>query len=126
VVVTRYFGGTKLGVGGLVRAYGEAAAVALAGAPRREGIPGRRVVIRYPYTHTAAVMRAIESAQAAEIEHGYDAVHGGGQTTAAIPSAAVEEVDTRLREQTAGEVRAELLDDCVLFRPVAFAAPDSA
>lgn len=29
VVVTRYFGGTKLGVGGLVRAYGEAAAQAL-------------------------------------------------------------------------------------------------
>ncbi len=29
VVVTRYFGGTKLGVGGLVRAYGETAAQAL-------------------------------------------------------------------------------------------------
>ncbi|MDQ7088156.1 MAG: YigZ family protein [Acidobacteriota bacterium] len=35
VVVTRYFGGTKLGSGGLVRAYGEAAREALAAAPRR-------------------------------------------------------------------------------------------
>ncbi len=35
VVVTRYFGGTKLGRGGLVRAYGEAARQAVEAAPRR-------------------------------------------------------------------------------------------
>ena len=36
VVVTRWFGGTKLGTGGLVRAYGETARLALDSAPRRE------------------------------------------------------------------------------------------
>jgi uncharacterized YigZ family protein len=36
VVVTRWFGGTKLGTGGLVRAYGEAARLALNAAARRE------------------------------------------------------------------------------------------
>lgn len=35
VVVTRYYGGTKLGRGGLVRAYGECARQAVAAAPRR-------------------------------------------------------------------------------------------
>jgi len=35
VVVTRYFGGTKLGTGGLARAYGEAAALAVDAAPPR-------------------------------------------------------------------------------------------
>lgn len=36
VVVTRYFGGTKLGTGGLVRAYGEAARAAIEASGRHE------------------------------------------------------------------------------------------
>ena len=36
VVITRYFGGTKLGTGGLVRAYGDAVREALLVVPRAE------------------------------------------------------------------------------------------
>ncbi len=42
VAVARYFGGVKLGTGGLTRAYGGVAAAALALAPRREVLLGRR------------------------------------------------------------------------------------
>ncbi|MBV9775326.1 MAG: YigZ family protein, partial [Gemmatimonadetes bacterium] len=68
VVVTRYYGGTKLGVGGLVRAYGEAAALALAEAPRRAGVLAARLRVRYPYEHTAPVMRMLERVGADAVE----------------------------------------------------------
>lgn len=48
VVVTRWFGGTKLGTGGLVRAYGEAAHAALALAPIEERI--LRTVFRLDFS----------------------------------------------------------------------------
>lgn len=48
VIVVRWFGGTKLGVGGLVRAYGQAAAKALDLAPPRIVVLGRR----FTFTHT--------------------------------------------------------------------------
>jgi putative IMPACT (imprinted ancient) family translation regulator len=48
-VVTRWFGGVKLGAGPLARAYGEAAGAALAGAPRVERVvhPQWRVHVSY-------------------------------------------------------------------------------
>ena len=49
VVVTRYFGGTKLGTGGLVRAYGDAVRAVLEAAPRAEKVPTHTVVVVTPY-----------------------------------------------------------------------------
>lgn len=58
-VVVRYFGGTKLGVGGLIRAYGDATEAALEGAR----IVVRRVtvgvLIRFPADVNSGVMAAI-------------------------------------------------------------------
>jgi uncharacterized YigZ family protein len=49
VVVTRYFGGTKLGTGGLVRAYGDAVRAVLEAAPRAEKVPTHTVMTAVPY-----------------------------------------------------------------------------
>ena len=49
LVVTRYFGGTLLGTGGLVRAYGDAARAVLAALPRAEKVERRELAVTLPY-----------------------------------------------------------------------------
>ena len=53
VVVTRYYGGTKLGTGGLMRAYGDAASEALDAASIIERILRVPVRLRFAYDDTA-------------------------------------------------------------------------
>lgn len=61
VVVVRYFGGTKLGLGGLVRAYKEAARSALENGKMVEKEPCEvwRLIFEYPQMHQ--VMRMIKT-----------------------------------------------------------------
>lgn len=49
VVVTRYFGGTKLGTGGLVRAYGDAVRAVLDVVPLAEKVSTHKVALAVPY-----------------------------------------------------------------------------
>ncbi len=55
VVVVRYFGGIKLGAGGLVRAYGETAAKALDQADLQPLIPMRTITVQVPFSHVTTV-----------------------------------------------------------------------
>ncbi len=50
VVVTRYFGGVKLGAGGLVRAYSNAAAAALDRAEQAEITRAREISLSVPFS----------------------------------------------------------------------------
>ncbi|MCS4193012.1 putative YigZ family protein [Salinibacter ruber] len=59
VVVTRYFGGTELGTGGLARAYGDAAAAALERADKVERVVRTPLRIRYDYDDTAPAERVL-------------------------------------------------------------------
>jgi uncharacterized YigZ family protein len=59
VVVTRYFGGTKLGKGGLVRAYGDAVRAVLPRVPLAEKIATHTVRLTLPYDLFERVKRLI-------------------------------------------------------------------
>lgn len=60
IVVVRYFGGTLLGVGGLINAYRSAAASALQSAGIVEGVESDFIVIRFPYALTNDIMKIID------------------------------------------------------------------
>ena len=76
VVVTRYFGGTKLGTGGLVRAYGDAVKAVLDVLPRAEKVPTHTVLITIPYSYVERIRllvaeyngRLLEEAFAADVD----------------------------------------------------------
>jgi len=58
-VVSRWFGGTKLGRGGLVRAYGGCLAEALASAPRTTRVRWRPLAIELPWADHEAARRVL-------------------------------------------------------------------
>lgn len=55
IAVVRYFGGTKLGVGGLIRAYGTAAKEAIEDTEKIEVVLTELIEIRFPYEMTSEV-----------------------------------------------------------------------
>lgn len=71
VIVTRYFGGTKLGVGGLVRAYGDAAAGALQGAGILVCYLTAVCTVRFGHALIGPVMRVAARREARIVETSY-------------------------------------------------------
>jgi Uncharacterized conserved protein len=60
VVVIRYFGGIKLGIPGLIRAYKTSTADALASARVIEKVAGRWYTLHFPYDSLPAVMKVVK------------------------------------------------------------------
>jgi uncharacterized YigZ family protein len=73
VVVVRYFGGTKLGVRGLIEAYRSATELALEVAEREEIIPKVVFLLRFPYEQTAEINRILHPHVIEEVEATYEA-----------------------------------------------------
>ncbi|ESS04662.1 MAG: hypothetical protein A07HR67_00599 [uncultured archaeon A07HR67] len=99
-VVTRYYGGTNLGVGGLARAYSRAVTDALDEAGVIEERPHRRLVVRTGYDDSGTVRGVIESSGA-----GFDADYDERvRFELRLPTAEVESLVERLNDATSGRV----------------------
>jgi uncharacterized YigZ family protein len=107
VVVTRYFGGTKLGTGGLVRAYGDAVREVLAILSRAEKVPTHTVMMAVPYPYFERVRLAIGS------HHGQilDADFAADVTvTVRFPVEHFPAFQITLQEMSSGKLQAEIIE----------------
>jgi uncharacterized YigZ family protein len=116
-VVTRYYGGTKLGTGGLVRAYGGAVQHALASLPRLQKVERQRVDITLDYGDVDTLRHLLAEHHAEILDETYAAdVH----YTAAVPVTGLAAFEAALLERTAGRCRVERA-----VRPVGDPADDA-
>jgi uncharacterized YigZ family protein len=108
VVVTRWYGGIKLGAGGLARAYGGTAAECLRLADRVPIVAMARLGLRVEFAVLAVLKARLKELQA-ETEHeafGADGVDLQLQ----LPQSRAEELTLLVRDLTRGRSRAKRLD----------------
>jgi len=107
VVVARWFGGTKLGKGGLIRAYGGAAAAALAVAEIIEVRQTIAATISIEYPDHGVVEGIMRSMEITPIH----AEYGTGITIQAhVPVEELDLLGDRLRDATSGRATVEKSD----------------
>jgi len=104
LVVTRYFGGTKLGTGGLIRAYNSAALQALNKAKIVAKYPQIIMRLKFPYEYTNAAQHLINKFGGNILETQFDE-----QTVYRVQLKASDEMDLRneLQNATSGKVIVE-------------------
>lgn len=101
-VVTRYYGGTKLGTGGLVKAYGGAVQNALATLPRIERIEWLDLAVNFSYTSITAVRQLLPTHEAEVIaeEYGNDV-----QFLLRVPESRAAALRSALLDATRGQTQ---------------------
>ena len=101
-VVTRYYGGTKLGTGGLMRAYGGAAAETLDLAEIVERLVVDSLVLRFDYGLTGPIQGVLTAQNLEPVRADYGSEV---EMELAVPIARTATVRAELVEATGGSVR---------------------
>ena len=103
VVVTRWYGGVNLGAGGLVRAYGGAAAECLRTAERRALIAYRELIVQAGFEDTGALHAAMAAHGAQRLDEAFDA--DGLRIRLRLPEDRVNALVDQLRDATRNRAR---------------------
>ncbi len=102
VVVTRYFGGIKLGYGGLIKAYGDAASLAIKNAGVVEVYETERFEVAFPYSLFHAVKETVENAGGKVLREEYNQLV---KFTVEVRKDEAEKLMALLTEKTRGRAR---------------------
>jgi len=100
VVVTRYFGGVKLGAGGLVRAYSNAVQAVMEELPLVEVVAVKEALLQFPYPHESNIRRLLESLKVEVVNTDYQEqvlMH------IKVPENQADELEKKAINQTHGE-----------------------
>lgn len=108
VVVTRWYGGTNLGVGGLVRAYGGAAAECLRTAPKRAIVIWCEAELACDFAYSGAVHALLDGLGAAKLAESFDET--GLRLRFRLPASSYDTVAARLRDLSRGTARLHRFD----------------
>jgi uncharacterized YigZ family protein len=109
VVVARWFGGIKLGAGGLVRAYGGTAAECLRVAPKSPLVERVTVVVRCDFAAAGALRARLADYDATKREERSDA--DSVELAIELPAAHVDALAALVRDLTRGRGRVTVAAD---------------
>lgn len=118
-VVTRYFGGTLLGKGGLVKAYSGGVQLALAELPLTERIPKVTLIVAFDYTHITLFQRMLPDYECEVLDESYAA---DVTYTLQLPTARADTFAAAVAALTNGQ--ATIIIDHALSAEIHQAAPN--
>lgn len=115
VVVTRYFGGTKLGTGGLVRAYGDAVRSVLAVTQHARKVMTASFHLAAPYHLYERLQKLLIHHQAVILDQNFSEII---RIEARLPSTSMPLFDKDLSELTAGGIVTQIFAEEEIILPV--------